>query len=177
MITPQLMRRAVGRQPRVGRTMHTRTVCGLAAGVVVAALLSPGQAVAQDECTYLGCALRLERGFLRNSLLQGATGNRIANVGFLAPRLDMFAERSDSAAYYYQAFRTAHNQSFWLSTSGGLLMVATIIIEEIDRTQSELTWGIGIPGIALLFTGIIRGFGSGNKLSKAIWWYNSTLSP
>jgi hypothetical protein len=174
LVTPQLMGRAVRRQRDVGRFAPSRMVWVVPVGLL-AALSLPGQVEAQDECTYSACALRVERGFFRNSLLQGATGKRIADVAFLAPQLDVFAERSDSAGHYYQAFRTPHNQSFWLGTIGGLLLGSAIVIEEVDRTQDELTWGIGIPGMALLITGLIRGLGSGNNLSKAVWWYNSTL--
>ena len=177
VITPQLMGRVVRRQARrswtVARRMAGSTVVGLTALV---ALLSDATATtAQDRCTYTSCALRLQSGFFKQSLVQGATGENLANVLFLAPALCIFAERSDSAAFYYGAFRRARNQSFWLSLSGGLLVVTAILIEEIDRAQSELTWSVGIPGLALLFTGVVRGVGSGNKLSKAVWWYNSTL--
>jgi hypothetical protein len=154
--------------------MVGRATVGVA--VLLALLSDAAETAAQNQCTYESCALRLQTGFFKQSLVRGTTGEDLANVVFLAPELSIFAERSDSAAFYYSAFRKARNQSFWLSLSGGLLVGTALLIEEIDRTQSELTWSIGIPGLVLLAIGVFRGARSGNKLSKAVWWYNSTLA-
>ena len=74
--------------------------------VLMLALLVTAQAAsAQDACTYDECALKVTRGFLGTSILKGTEEERVARIILLAPHLDLFAQRSDSAGLYYEAFR------------------------------------------------------------------------
>ena len=56
-------------------------------------------------CTYDRCALLLKHGAFSRSLVQGADETHVASLVFFAPRVELFAERSDSAARRRSAWR------------------------------------------------------------------------
>jgi hypothetical protein len=114
----------------------------------------------------------VKSGFFRTSLVQGVDESHVANLLFLAPRLEFFTERSDSAADYYGSFRSEHNSGTWLLLAGTALFAgAYIAVGENDG----LALGLGIAGFGSLVTGAFREAAGRNDLSRAVWWYNREL--
>lgn len=134
----------------------------------------------EDACTYDACALRVS-GRGGSVILRGVESERIARIGFwgFAPRLPLLAERSDSAAYYYRRFRSAHNTSNWLFLVGTVPAAIIGVMAALEPDREAGTLGIGL---LVTFTGtlvagaIVRG-PAPDRLSRAIWWYNRTLPP
>jgi hypothetical protein len=143
--------------------------------LLAAFALAPAGMSAQDRCTYNTCALWVKGGFLTRDIVRGQHGDHVAKITFLVPDLTLFAERSDSAHFHYAAFRAAKNQSFWLALAGSVLAGTALIVAGVDPNQDALVLGLGLPGLALMTGSIVRGAGSGNRLARAIWSYNSTL--
>jgi hypothetical protein len=85
----------------------------------------------------------------------------------------LFAERSDTAASYYGSFRRRDRSGSLLGLAG--LVVTTIALIEYDSDHDT--------GLALLIGGGLLGLGGGiqharahEQLSRAVWWYNRTLT-
>lgn len=153
--------------------MSISRFAAFAACLAAGALSSPGAAQAQDEaCTYDRCALRVHYGFLTHSIVQGSEGERVARIGIFAPDLDLFAG-SDSAAFYYSGFRSAHNSSVWLSI-GALAAIATAAIVD-TQDADEVVFGSLVIGGGLAIGASIRSLQARERLSTAIWWYNRSL--
>jgi hypothetical protein len=129
-------------------------------------------------CTYDTCALRLHRGFMGPRIVRGVTGEKVAGFGLFAPRLSLFAERSDSAARYYELFRKSNNQGNALALVGTAIFLAATFSRGTDWSQPVTTaQGVGLAiGAGFTLAGAIRLHPSHNRLSKAIWWYNRTLA-
>lgn len=155
--------------------MTGRTLLVLMLGLAAAARPGRGQA---DGCTYDRCALRVHRGFWGPRLVRGLEGDKVAGLGLLAPRLTLFAERSDSAARYYELFRKSNNQGAALMLAGALVFVG-VTVSAGPRWDQPVTTaqGVGLAvGLGLLVAGGIRILPAHNRLSKAVWWYNRTLA-
>jgi len=148
--------------------------------MVVLALvaLTPRGMAQSDDCTYDRCALRIHRGFWGPRLVRGMDEDKVAGLGMFAPRLALFAQRSDSAARYYELFRKSHNQGSALALAGAIVFTAFTLSHGPDWNQQVTTaQGVGMSvGAGLMLAGAIRLAPSHNRLSKAVWWYNRTLA-
>lgn len=155
--------------------MMQRALAVLILGLAVAT--RPGTAQ-EDPCTYDTCALRLHRGFLSARIVRGMEGEKVAGLGMFAPRLTLFAERSDSAARYYELFRRSTNQGNGLVLAGTAVFLVFAFSNGFDWNQQVTTaQGVGMTvGAGLMLAGSIRILPSYNRLSKAIWWYNRTFA-
>ncbi len=130
-----------------------------------------------NGCTYDTCALRLHQGFWGPRIVRGVTGEKVAGYGLFAPRLSLFAERSDSAGRYYELFRKSHNQGSGLALAGTVIFAGFALRGALEPNRNLSTVeGVGLTvGTGLLLAGVIRLLPAHNRLSKAIWWYNRTL--
>lgn len=155
--------------------MMSRTSMMLVLALMVLARASMAQV---KECTYDTCALRVQRAFLGPRMVRGVTGEKVAGFGMFAPRLSFFAERSDSAARYYELFRRSNNQGNALVLAGTIVFWAFAFSNGLDWNRQVTTaQGVGMAvGAGLTLAGAIRLLPSHNRLSKAIWWYNRTLA-
>lgn len=153
--------------------MRRALVLVAALGIAPVASASP-----QDACTYDTCALRVSG----RKVLQGIDGERVAGTSFLgfAPRIELFAERSDSAGGWYERFRSATN------TSSSLFMIAAIpatiisvaaIADPHGQPSEALAIGLLATLTVSLTAGLIVGLPAPDHLSRAVWWYNRTLPP
>ena len=138
----------------------------------IAALPTPSTAQEPDGCTYDKCALMVKSGFFRRSLVQGADEAHVASLLFLAPHLDLFAERSDSAARYYRSFHSKHNSGTWLALAGTALFAGAYIVE---GESDGVAIGLAIAGAGSIVIGTFRTAAGRNDLARALWWYNREL--
>lgn len=153
----------------------TRTSTILTLALIAFAKPSTAQV---EGCSYDTCALRLHRGFWGPRIVRGMTGEKVAGYSLFAPRLSLFAERSDSAARYYELFRKSNNQGNGLALAGTIVFMAFAFSNGLDWNQPVTTaQGVGMTvGAGLVLAGAIRLHPSYNRLWKAIWWYNRTLA-
>ncbi len=133
---------------------------------------APLEAQATAGCTYDQCALKLKRGFLSRKLIAGTQEEHVANVYFLAPYLERFAERSDSAAYYYARFRSKQNSSTWFALGSLAAFAAALIVNDSNEPVAGTLLVLGVGGLTV---SLVRSLPAPNDLSRAIWWYNRDL--
>jgi len=133
-----------------------------------------GHVAAQEDstCTYDRCALRLKQAAFSQRLVQGVDELHVATLSFFAPRIDLFAQRSDSAARLYASFRQKRNTSAWTILGGVAAVTAGLIIAQNNEPVgiSLLVLGLGAGAYAT-----IRGISAQNNLADAIWLYNRGL--
>ena len=126
------------------------------------------------DCKYETCALRLKRKFLTGGqIVRGVDEEHVASIWLLAPRISPLLERTDSAGYYYQSFRTLHNRGWWLGLTGVAMMVTGVIIA--GGANDELAVGLTLSGLIPLTWGMIESGRARDRLGRAIWWYNGSL--
>ena len=135
-----------------------------------------GIAAQDGPCTYDQCALRLKPAAFGPRLVRGLNETSVAHFVFLAPRLDSLMQRSDSAMRYYSLFRARNNRGFWLSLAGLGLFGAGYLIYAVDRDLEGPAVAVSIAGAATWIVGVITQGRSRDPFSKAIWWYNRSLS-
>jgi hypothetical protein len=131
---------------------------------------------AQDPppCTYETCALRVKYGVLGTSIVQGAQEDHLASVAFFPPTLPQLAERSDSAAIFYSAFRARQNRGMVLTFIG---LIGIAVGGALVDTNDDSSWLAVMPGLAVTFAGVQQLNSGRERLSRAVWEYNRTLSP
>jgi hypothetical protein len=143
--------------------------------IVVAILSSP--LVAQDDstCTWDRCALRVHRNFFGARLVRGIDGEKVAGLGVFPGALPLLAERSDSAAIHYDAFRSKQTGG---SAALFVGLAAFLVGNVVAYNDSESAGGaIAVGGLAVSLIGGAVVISGQNELQKAIWWYNRTFVP
>jgi hypothetical protein len=145
----------------------------LLAGAVT--LASAGSVTAQvTGCSYEACALRIKRKFFTgDEVVRGVGEEHVASIWFFAPKISLLSERADSAAHYYQSFRTIHNRGTWIGLTGVAMMVAGIIVAGGDN--EALAIGLTVGGAVPLTWGVVESVRARDRLGRAIWWYNGSL--
>jgi len=136
---------------------------------------SPLGLLAQDNCTYETCALRVRRSLIGHRIVRGMQEDRVASIILFAPRLEMWRERSDSASAHYAAFRTKHNVGAAFSLTGVAAFAAGTIIALADRGNETVPVVAIVGGLTFTMAGFVYLLQARNRLSQAIWWYNGTL--
>lgn len=161
---------------RPGRPLMAKSSASIALGLTVAAVLFPLSAPAQTPaCTYEACALRIKHRFFSQSIVQGAEEKKVATIGMIAPRLAIFAERSDSAHIYYRSFRSAHNTRLWLALGAAASLAGSLVASQND--EDGVAIALLAVGVGFTTGGAILSVKSRDHLSAAIWWYNRELIP
>lgn len=150
-----------------------RASCLLAAMVLCA---WPAAAPAQtpDPCTYDACALRVRYRLFGGQIVRGREDDRVASLGWLAPSVPLFAERSDTAAWYYASFRRRQHVGAALGFAGLVASAAALLVRD---SNDDLAAGLGIGGSVLFIGGGIQLGRANERLSRAVWWYNRALEP
>ena len=126
------------------------------------------------SCSYDRCALRVKSSFFGTSIVQGRQEDHLASITFFAPGLPQLAERSDSAAALYAAFRGRQNRGTVLTLVG---LVSVIVGAAVAGSDQD--WGMWaiVPGGILTLAGVQQWNSGRDRLSRAVWEYNRTLSP
>jgi hypothetical protein len=138
-------------------------------------LLAGGlSAQAPARCSYDECAIRVRSTFWSTQLVRGREAVPVARIGFFAPRLPLFGERSDSAGFYYDAFRSRRNTQSILGLTGLGIAVGVVIAAASGADPPAELVLVSIPLTAL--AGMVT-TGASDRLARAIWWYNRGLAP
>jgi hypothetical protein len=149
-----------------------RNQLGLGLALLCACTVSLS-AQAPDACTYDTCALRIRYGLLGGGLIQGLEERRVASLGWFAPAVPVFGQRSDTAARYYSSFRRRQHSGTALSLAGLAAWVGALLIAD---SNNDLAAGFAIGGGVLFLGGMVQLARAPEPLSRAVWWYNRTLS-
>lgn len=123
------------------------------------------------DCSYLICALRLDR----NDVLAGQAGAEVASYGlFSPPDLESLMAASDSASYYYEIVQNKHRSGAVVGLLGVLSFTAGYVV--LERTdQDAVGVSLGTVGLVASFFGGRRVRQARSALSSAVWWYNADL--
>lgn len=143
---------------------------------VLGAIVVPNAGSAQDSCSYDSCALRVKRSLIGHRIVQGQHEEPVASIVVFAPRLQMWSERSDSADTHYAAFRARHNAGAIFSLVGLAAFATGTVLALSDRGSETIPLVTVIGGLTFTVVGFAFQLDGRNHLSRAIWWYNSTLS-
>jgi hypothetical protein len=136
---------------------------------ILAVMGTPLAAQVAPQCTYDRCALMVKEGWLGRRLVQGSDETHVAQLAFFPRPLPLFAERSDSAAIRYDAFRRKQISS----TSAMLLGVVAFAGAAIAAGDSDAaTTGLLLLGLGSWTFGIVRSVSASNDLARAVWLYN-----
>lgn len=142
--------------------------------LLAAAAILPLAAQDSSSCSYDWCALRVRSSFWGASLARGIADERVARIGVFAPHLPLFAQRGDSAAKYYAAFRSRHNTGSTLALVGSALLLGSAIAIGSD---SDVAGGLLVASIPITLIGAAFHGSANERLSRAVWWHNRGLSP
>ena len=125
--------------------------------------------VADTNCTYATCALRVEPGFKGPRLVRGRTNTVAAELGGLEPPAvrELFSQ-SDSAAAYAGRYARAERVNRLLTYGG-------IIVGAVGLAQSDRSNGLTFGGLGALLVSIPYQHTAERSLSRAVWWYNAAL--
>jgi hypothetical protein len=86
----------------------------------------------------------------------------------------MLAQSVDSVQVHYDAFRAGTNSGAILELIGVTALVGGVLVATAEGSDE---WAIGLTlgGLVPLFWGAVRHVQARDHLSRAVWWYNSTL--
>jgi len=148
----------------------------LLAGLVVPGV-AHGQAGTQNilDCeVFDSCALRVRHRLFRTEIVRGTEDTPIAEIGFGTPPLRELFARSDQAAMGFDRFRKSHGRASWMSVLGGLEFLGALVA----RSQEEDDWAmaLSLSGVVIEVASMIFRTRADEHLSRAIWWYNESLS-
>jgi hypothetical protein len=144
----------------------------IAAAITILTLCMQSQAFGQ--CDYDSCSLRIKYGWSLK-LVAGAEEHEIAGLGMFPSKAttEIFAERSELAASMYQDFRSQRITGSVLALGGLAMMFGGVFAaEENENLGVALVFG----GLAISTAGMVVQTTAFDKVSKAIWEYNRTLS-
>jgi hypothetical protein len=145
-----------------------------AAFILLASLTVQAAAQPDSSCTWDRCALRLHRGFLGARLVRGLGGEQVAGLGLFPSAVPLFAERSDSAAIRYDAFRSKQTVGSGLVIAGLAALFAGAAVLSADH--AEVGGALALAGFGLSLGGGIVASAGQNDLARAVWWYNRTFA-
>jgi hypothetical protein len=146
----------------------------LAVSILLVAPTVPVAAQPDSACTWDRCALRIHQGFFGARLVRGLAGEKVAGLGAFPSALPLLAERSDSAAIRYDAFRSKQTGGSVLALLGAAVGVAGLAV--LYNDQEGTGTGLMIGGLALTAAGAIVASLGRNDLYRAVWWYNRTFA-
>ncbi|MDQ2665373.1 MAG: hypothetical protein M3Z05_05125 [Gemmatimonadota bacterium] len=115
--------------------------------------------------------MRIERGLWSGpSLVRGATGRPVADLGGLRPPdvLTVFAG-NDSASMYGRKYLNAARVNHALTLGGAVL--AAVGLAQHERLNAYTAVGAGMLAVSIPFQ-----VDEERTLSRAVWWYNSALA-
>ncbi|MDB4892507.1 MAG: hypothetical protein JWL61_4362 [Gemmatimonadetes bacterium] len=124
-------------------------------------------------CTYLQCALGIAPAWNGLDVVDGATGRRVASLGFFWPhRVDGSFAGSDSAiSYATKAFRVRRTAAAF--TDVGVLLLGYAGVRQVSGGLHGTDRVVGILGAGAFAVGVPLQFSADGLLSRAVWWHNS----
>jgi hypothetical protein len=120
------------------------------------------------------CALRVRYRLFRTEVVRGPEDLRVARIGFGAPPLEEIFSRSHEASLSFERFGKNHNRSSWLRVLGGIEIAAGLVARSLD--EEDWAVGLSISGVVIEMAAMLFRTRANEHLSRAIWWYNRSLT-
>jgi hypothetical protein len=127
-------------------------------------------------CSYLDCALRVEPGMRGARLIRGADGRLVGRLGlFHKSGIDSLLAMPDSTGLFARRYVAERHSGLILQVIGMALLAGSAI-----RTTTRHHWdgwdfatqGVGYGFLIPASRRLTR---ADQNLSRAVWWYNSSL--
>ena len=130
-----------------------------------------------DACTYLQCALSIAPAWDGLDVVEGATGRRVAGLGFFWPhRVDASFVASDSAtSYAKKAFRVRRTAAAF--TDVGVLLLGYTAVRQLSGGLHGADRAVASLGAGAFAVGVPLQFSADGLLGRAVWWHNARYSP
>jgi hypothetical protein len=128
-------------------------------------------------CTYERCALGIAPAWNGLLVVRGASGTRVANLGFFWPgTLAHVFSGADSAAWYAARAVRVRRGGALLTNVGGLLLGYAAARRATQERRPDVR-GLAIAGAAALAVSVPLQFAADGLLSRAVWWHNARYAP
>ena len=160
----------------------------VAIAAVIASALAGAPASAQTpaasagiaaNCTYVTCALRVERGFLSEHLVRGAAGERVGgNLGGFGGGMGPLLAGPDSAAAHARDYRRNKRTAGTLGVLGAIAFVVTMVRTDNFRDRDDddaVAIGASLASVGFAIASVPFTLRAQRDLSRAVWWYNAAL--
>jgi hypothetical protein len=149
------------------------------AGIVPARAQTPADpAGVPADCTYATCALRVERSFLSDYLVRGATGEKVGgNLGGFGGGMEPLLAGPDSAAAHAREYTRNMRTSGTLGVLGVLSYIVLFVRTDNfrDTDNDGVAIGAAIASVGFAISTIPFSLRAHRELSRAVWWYNAAL--
>ena len=150
----------------------------LLAGASVASAQSGDSAAvsrpqADSGCSYLHCALSIEPKLIGLDVVNGATGARVAHLGFFWPG-DLgatFAANDSASVFAARAVRVRRTAAAF--TDVGALLLGYAVLRQSGGGSRGRGRTVGAIGAGVFAIGVPLQFSADGLLSRALWWHNA----
>ena len=136
-------------------------------------------AAGPQPCSYDACALRVERGWFSERIVQGSTGTRVATLNAFGPTIVPLVQRSDSAVAQARNFQRDRRRGTVLTLAGlTMYIVAAANSHFFDGnlpSPTDAQWAAMGGGLVLTLVGAHFELRAERALSRALWWNNREL--
>jgi hypothetical protein len=155
------------------RVLKSWLVAAFLLGPVAAPL--PAQ-VDTAGCTYMRCALRIEQSFWGRHLVRGTQGERVGGISLFGS-VPFLRERADSSGIYARRHADNVRWTAVLGVIGGVALATAVNLANAERPEDfdQRAWVVLGIGTAALWGSVPFSLRAQRSLSRAVWWYNSTL--
>jgi hypothetical protein len=129
-----------------------------------------------DPCTYERCALGITPSWNALDVVNGATGDQVASLGFFLPHtLEATFAGNDSASFYAaRAFAVRRNAA--VLTDAGILMLGYAASRQMSGGLNTRDRVIGAIGAGAFAVSVPLQFSADGLLSRAVWWHNGRFA-
>src|SRR5262245_9907583 len=155
---------------------HILLVAATSAGLYAqseATAQTSSDAPTQRPCTYETCALRLDPGFFGTRLVRGMPGERVPLGAWSQHAVPLFSQ-SDSAASHAARYVRATRQEAGLGLLATMFVTTAFVRSRMGHNDDGNAI-LALTGSGLILITLPVEIRAQKHLSRAIWWYNSTL--
>lgn len=132
--------------------------------------------VGSEPCAYDQCALRFTLGFGSWSVVQGIDSRKVGRLGmFRGPDVAKLVATVPEAAEEARQFQRGYARSSAILWGGAALAVVGSGLAAANDGHPAAV-GLGFSGVALMSYAAWSHGKSFNRLSRALWLYNRSLS-
>ena len=137
-----------------------------------APLLAAG-ALREPDCSYLRCSLSIAPSWSGLDVVNGASGSRVASLGFFWPSsLGSAFSANDSATYY--ATRALHvRRTAAAFTDFGALLIGYTALRQLRGNLDNRSRVVGAIGAGAFAISVPLHFSADALLGRAVWWQNA----
>ena len=134
----------------------------------------PPESSLPAPCSYESCAFGIAPAWNGLDVVLGATGARVASLGFFLPRdISATFTGSDSALKYAARAVSVRRAGAVLTDIGALLLGYAAIRQLGGSTSQQSNRIAAAAGAAALAISVPLQFSADGLLSRAVWWHNA----